>query len=29
VSHERRARRIDYRHVIASLARKPQAFRYL
>jgi hypothetical protein len=28
VSHERRARRIDYRHVIASLARKPQAFRY-
>ena len=28
VSHERRARCIDYRHVIASLARKPQAFRY-
>lgn len=28
VSHERRARRIDYRHVIAQLARKPQAFRY-
>jgi hypothetical protein len=28
VSHERRARRIDYRHIIASLARKPQAFRY-
>lgn len=28
VSHERRARCVDYRHVIASLARKPQAFRY-
>ena len=28
VSHERRARCIDYRHVIAALARKPQAFRY-
>jgi hypothetical protein len=28
VSHERRARCIDYRHVIAQLARKPQAFRY-
>lgn len=28
VSHERRARCIDYRHVIASLARKPRAFRY-
>jgi len=28
VSHERRARCIDYRHLIAQLARKPQAFRY-
>jgi hypothetical protein len=28
LSHERRARCIDYRHVIAQLARKPQAFRY-
>jgi hypothetical protein len=28
VSHAQRARCIDYRHVIASLARKPQAFRY-
>jgi transposase InsO family protein len=28
LSHERRARCIDYRHVIASLSRKPQAFRY-
>ena len=28
VNHERRARCIDYRHVIAQLARKPQAFRY-
>jgi transposase InsO family protein len=27
VNHER-ARRIDYRHLIAALARKPQAFRY-
>ena len=26
--NNRRARRIDYRHVIASLERKPQAFRY-
>jgi hypothetical protein len=28
VSPERRARCIDYRHLIAQLARKPQAFRY-
>jgi hypothetical protein len=28
VSHERRARCIDYRHLIGQLARKPQAFRY-
>jgi len=28
VSHERRARRIDYRHLIGQLVRKPQAFRY-
>ncbi len=27
VNHER-ARRIDYRHLISALARKPQAFRY-
>jgi len=26
--HHERARRIDYRHLIAALARKPQAFRY-
>jgi hypothetical protein len=28
VSHEQRARRIDYRHLITQLVRKPQAFRY-
>ena len=28
VSPERRARCIDYRHLIAQLVRKPQAFRY-
>ena len=28
VSHEQRARCIDYRHLIAQLVRKPQAFRY-
>jgi hypothetical protein len=28
VSHERRARCIDYRHLIGQLVRKPQAFRY-
>ncbi len=27
-SPQKRARRVDYRHVIGSLARKPQAFRY-
>ncbi len=27
-NHNRRARQVDYRHVIASLERKPQAFRY-
>ena len=27
-SHNRRARQVDYRHVIGSLERKPQAFRY-
>ncbi|MES0446989.1 MAG: IS21 family transposase [Desulfobacterales bacterium] len=26
--HKHRARQVDYRHVIASLERKPQAFRY-
>jgi DNA-binding XRE family transcriptional regulator len=26
--HNHRARQVDYRHVIASLERKPQAFRY-
>jgi hypothetical protein len=26
--HNHRARRVDYRHVVASLERKPQAFRY-
>ena len=26
--HERRARRIDYRHLIGQLVRKPQAFRH-
>ena len=28
LKHNQRARRIDYRHVIGRLARKPQAFRY-
>jgi transposase InsO family protein len=28
VCHERRARRIDYRHLIGQLVRKPQAFRH-
>ena len=28
VCHERRARCIDYRHLIGQLVRKPQAFRY-
>ena len=28
MSHEQRARCVDYRHVIKQLARKPQAFRY-
>jgi len=28
LKHNRRARRVDYRHVIGQLARKPQAFRY-
>jgi hypothetical protein len=27
-SHNRRARQVDYRHIIGSLERKPQAFRY-
>jgi transposase InsO family protein len=28
LKHNQRARRVDYRHVIDQLARKPQAFRY-
>jgi transposase InsO family protein len=28
VCHERRARRVDYRHLIGQLVRKPQAFRH-
>lgn len=28
INHNRRARQVNYRHVIASLERKPQAFRY-